>query len=148
MADAVTTQVLQDGEHLYVAKFTNISDGAGEDKVTKVDVSALNPNSHGLACIGMKISKLYAQTDDMGVDIYWVGDPTPANDALCVTLPKGQLYDIPYEPALPYNGTGDMGTNAAGDIAFSTRDASAGDTYTVLLYGIKVYAEAQPGDQP
>ena len=89
MADAVTTQVLQDGEHLYVAKFTNISDGAGEDKVTKVDVSALNPNSHGLACIGMKISKLYAQTDDMGVDIYWVGDPTPANDALCVTLPKG-----------------------------------------------------------
>ena len=88
MADAVTTQVLQDGEHLYVAKFTNISDGAGEDKVTKVDVSALNPNSHGLACIGMKISKLYAQTDDIGVDVYWVGDPTPANDALCVTLPK------------------------------------------------------------
>ena len=65
MADAVTTQVLQDGEHLYVAKFTNISDGTGESKVTKVDVSALNPNSHGLACIGLKINKIYAQTEDM-----------------------------------------------------------------------------------
>ena len=39
MADAVTTQVLQDGERLYIAKFTNISDGSGEAKVTKVDVS-------------------------------------------------------------------------------------------------------------
>ena len=47
MADAVTTQVLQDGERLYIAKFTNISDGTGESEVTKVDVSGLNPNSHG-----------------------------------------------------------------------------------------------------
>jgi len=147
MADAVTTQVLQDGEHLYVAKFTNISDGTGESKVTKVDVSALNPNSHGLACIGLKINKIYAQTEDMGVDVYWVGNPTPGGDALCVTIPKGELYDIPYEPALPYNGTGALGTANAGDIAFSTRGASAGDAYTIILYGIKLYAPAIPGDQ-
>ena len=59
MADAVTTQVLQDGERLYIAKFTNISDGTGESEVTKVDVSGLSPSSQGLACIGIKISKIY-----------------------------------------------------------------------------------------
>ncbi len=147
MADAVTTQVLQDGERLYIAKFTNISDGSGEAKVTKVNVSSLNPNSHGLTCIGVKISKIYAQTEDMGVDIYWVGDPTPANDALAMTIPQGQLYDIGYDPSIPYNGVGALGTGEAGNVAFSTRNASAGDTYTIILYGIKVYAEAIPGDQ-
>tara|TARA_R100000951_G_scaffold45986_1_gene38988 strand:- start:578 stop:1021 length:444 start_codon:yes stop_codon:yes gene_type:complete len=147
MADAVTTQVLQDGERLYIAKFTNISDGSGEAKVTKVDVSGLNPSSQGLACIGVKISKIYAQTEDMGVDIYWVGDPTPANDALAMTIPQGQLYDIGYDPSIPYNGTGALGTNEAGNVAFSTRNASSGDTYTIILYGIKVYAPAVPGDQ-
>ena len=47
MADAVSTQVLLDGERQYIAKFTNISDGTGESKVTKIDVSALAPNSFG-----------------------------------------------------------------------------------------------------
>ena len=58
MADAVTTQVLQDGERLYIAKFTNISDGTGETKVTKVDVSGLNPSSQGLACIGKNFKNI------------------------------------------------------------------------------------------
>ena len=144
MADAVTTQVLQDGERLYIAKFTNISDGTGESEVTKVDVSGLNPNSHGLACIGVKISKLYAQTEDMGVDIIWIGN---GGNSIALTIPNDQLYDIGYDPSIPYNATGAMGTNNAGDVAFSTRNASAGDTYTIILYGIKVYAEAIPGDQ-
>ncbi len=147
MADAVTTQVLQDGERLYIAKFTNISDGSGEAKVTNVNVSSLNPNSHGLTCIGVKISKIYAQTEDMGVDIYWIGNPSPANDALAMTIPQGQLYDIGYDPSIPYNGVGTLGTGEAGNVAFSTRNASAGDTYTIILYGIKIYAEAIPGDQ-
>jgi len=82
----------------------------------------------------------------MGVDIYWVGDPTPANDALAMTIPQGQLYDIGYDPSIPYNGTGVMGTNEAGNVAFSTRNASSGDTYTIIFYGIKVYAPAIPGD--
>ena len=66
MADAVTTQVLQDGERLYIAKFTNISDGTGEAKVTKVDVSGLSPSSQGLACIGIKmifLTKIGERTD-------------------------------------------------------------------------------------
>ena len=41
MADAVTSQTIQDGDRIAVMKFTNISDGSGESGVAKVDVSAL-----------------------------------------------------------------------------------------------------------
>ena len=50
MADAVTSQTIQDGERKAVLKFTNISDGTGEANVVKVDVSALTANSAGKAC--------------------------------------------------------------------------------------------------
>lgn len=139
MADAVTTQVLQDGERQYIAKFTNISDGTGESKVTKIDVSTLNPNSFGLACNGLKITKVVCQTYDMGVDLFWVGDPSPAGDALIASFPQGELYDIPYVPYLPYNASGIKGVDAAGDIALSTRNASNGDTYTIIIHAIKEY---------
>ena len=39
MADAVTSQTIQDGERKAILKFTNISDGTGESAVTKIDVS-------------------------------------------------------------------------------------------------------------
>ena len=102
MVDAVSSQVLQDGERQYIAKFTNISDGTGESKVTKIDVSTLAPNSFGLACNGLKITKVVCQTYDMGVDLFWVGDPTPAGDhasgQLSVTMGKmggtGSTFDL------------------------------------------------------
>ena len=50
MADAVTSQTIQDGERKAVLKFTNASDGTGESAVKKVDVSALSSNSAGLSC--------------------------------------------------------------------------------------------------
>ena len=43
MADAVTSQTIQDGEKTAILKFTNVSDGTGESAVKKVDV-----------CIGSK----------------------------------------------------------------------------------------------
>ena len=44
MADAVTSQTLEDGPTHVAMKFTNVSDGTGESAVTKVDVSALQTN--------------------------------------------------------------------------------------------------------
>ena len=35
MADAVTSQTLQDGEKTAIMKFTNVSDGTGESAVKK-----------------------------------------------------------------------------------------------------------------
>ena len=39
MADLVASQTILDGERLYIAKFTNISDGTGETAVVKINVS-------------------------------------------------------------------------------------------------------------
>jgi hypothetical protein len=41
MADAVTSQIILDGERLFIGKFTNITDSGGETAVVKIDVSAL-----------------------------------------------------------------------------------------------------------
>ncbi len=48
MANVLSTEVILDGERLYIAKFTNIAD-TDESKATKIDVSSLNPNSFNLA---------------------------------------------------------------------------------------------------
>jgi len=60
MADAVTTQIIHDGDRQVVMKFTNISDGTGEAAVQKVDVSTLQPESRtGRVCTEVAISRIY-----------------------------------------------------------------------------------------
>ena len=54
MADAVATQVLFDGTRRAILKFTNISDGAGESGVVKVDVSTLATHE-GRPCTSVTI---------------------------------------------------------------------------------------------
>ena len=66
-------------------------------KLQKIDVSGLARSDDNFPCNGIKINKIWCQTSGMAVDLYWVGDPTPANDALIVTLPEDQLYDVPYD---------------------------------------------------
>lgn len=136
MADAVTTQVIQDGERLYIAKFTNISDSTGENAVLKIDVSTLNPNSFGLACNGVKINKVWAQTLGMSVDILWDAD----TDLICETIPQDVLYLMDYSSfgGIPNNS----GAGKTGDVRFSTVGASSGDRYTIILECIKTYALA------
>ena len=136
MADAVTSQTILDGERLLIVKFTNISDSTGESAVLKIDVSTLNPNAFGLACDGVKINRIWAQTDGMGVDILWDAD----TDLICETLPQNQFYVRDYSSfgGLPNNA----GTGKTGDVRFSTVGAAAGDRYTITLECIKTYAAA------
>ena len=136
MADAVTSQTILDGERLFIGKFTNISDGTGETAVVKIDVSTLNPNAAGLACNGVKINKIWAQTQGMAVDILW--DAT--TDLLCETIPENQFYLMDYSSfgGLPNNA----GTGKTGNVLFSTVGAAAGDRYTITLECIKTYATA------
>lgn len=136
MADAVTSQTILDGERLFIGKFTNISDGTGELAVVKIDVSTLTPNASGLACNGVKINKIWAQTDGMGVDILWDGGS--GQDLLCETIPANQFYKMCYDSfgGLPNNAAG------TGDVLFSTVGASSGDRYTIILECIKTYASA------
>ena len=136
MADAVTTQVLEDGERLYIAKFTDISDGTGESAVLKIDVSTLNPNAFNLACNGVKLNKIWAQTDGMGLNILW--DAT--TDVIVETVPQNIMYTADYSSfgGIPNNS----GTGKTGDVLFTTVGASSGDRYTVILECIKTYASA------
>ena len=134
MADAVTTQTILDGEHLVIQKFTNISDGTGETAVNKVIVANLAPNSFGLACNGVKINKIWAQTQGMSVDILW--DAT--TDVLCETIPENQFYLMDYSSfgGLPNNA----GSGVTGDVLFTTVGAASGDRYTITIEAIKTYA--------
>lgn len=133
MADAVTSQTILDGERLFIGKFTNISDSGGESAVVKIDVSALNPNAAGQACNGVKINKIWAQTQGMAVDILW--DATA--DVLCETIPENQFYLMDYSSfgGLPNNA----GAGKTGDVLFSTVGAASGDRYTITLECIKTY---------
>jgi hypothetical protein len=136
MPDAVATQVILDGERLFIAKFTNISDGTGENKVLKIDASTLNRNSFGLACDGVKINKIWSTTHGVQIQIFW--DAT--TDQFCWIIPQNSNY------LMDFSSFGGLSNNAGagenGDVLFSTQDASAGDSYAIVLECIKTYASA------
>lgn len=136
MADAVTSQTILDGERLFIGKFTNFSDGTGETGVIKIDVSTLNPNSFGLACNGVKLNKIYATTHGLEVQILW--DAT--TDVFAWQIPQNSNYLMDFSSfgGIPNNA----GAGNTGDVLFTTRDAGAGDMYTIVLECIKTYATA------
>jgi len=134
MADAVATQILFDGERKAIMKFTDLSDGVGETKVLKVDVSTLAPSAAGKACDGVTITKIYAMTHGLQVAVYW--DAT--TDVLATVIPQNTNYVADYES---FGGlTNNAGAGVTGDVLFSTLDPTAGDTYTITLEMVKSYA--------
>jgi hypothetical protein len=135
MADAVATQTLFDGERMAIMKFTNISDGTGETKVTKVDVSTLNPSAFDRPCDGVTITKIHALTHGLEVDMYW--DAT--TDVFILSVPQNTMYSL---DLTQFGGLwNNAGAGKNGDIQFSTRDATAGDNYTIILEMVKSYAD-------
>jgi hypothetical protein len=134
MADNVTSQTILDGERLFIAKYTNISDGTGETAVVKVDVSTLNPSASGNACNGVKINKIWMTVHGMEVRILWDADVNLL--AWQATSNGPYLMDFSSFGGISNNS----GTGSNGDIAFSTHDATAGDSYAIILECIKTYA--------
>lgn len=133
MADAVASQTLFDGERMAIMKFTNISDGTGENKVLKVDVSTLSPSAAGGACDAVTITKIHASTHGMEVLIYW--DAT--TDVLCWAVPQNSQYTWDWDQ---FGGLiNNAGAGKTGDVLFSTADSSSGDFYTVVLEMTKHY---------
>ena len=134
MADAVTSQTIQDGERLAIFKYTNISDGTGEAAVVKIDVATLTPDHLGHACSGVKIVKVWAQTQGMSVDILW----DASAPLICETIPQNVMYRMKYDEfgGLPNNA----GTGKTGNVSFTTVAHTAGDRYTIILEVIKTYA--------
>jgi hypothetical protein len=133
MADAVASQTIFDGERVAIMKFTNTSDGTGETNVVKVNPASLNPSAAGGACDGVSILKMTALTHGMEVQLKWKAT-TPV---VIETVPPNNSYTQDYSA---FGGlTNNAGAGKDGAITFSTLDASAGDTYTVVLEMNKHY---------
>ena len=133
MADAVTTQTIQDGERNLVMRFTNVSDGTGESAVTKVDVSALAANSAGQACTEVHIQRIYWMTVGMSVKLEF----DASTNVLLTHIPADATGDEYYDnfTAIPNNA----GSGKTGDIDFTTVGHSSGDSYMIILEMIKKY---------
>ena len=134
MADSVTSQTLLDGERLAIMKFTNISDGTGETAVTKVNVASLTPSASGKACTGVTVNKITSVCHGLEVRMYW--DATTDVPFFLSTINTNYENDFSRIGGI----TNNSGVGKNGNIVFSTSDASAGDTYTVVLEMVKSYA--------
>ena len=133
MADAVTSQTIQDGEKTAILKFTNVSDGTGESAVKKVDVSALATNSAGQTCTSVSLARIYWVTLGMSVKLEF--DAT--SNVLLVHLPADSTGDEYYDlfTGIPNNA----GSGVTGDIDLTTVGHSSGDAYTIILVLNKNY---------
>jgi len=133
MADAVTSQTIQDGEKTAVLKFTNVSDGTGESAVKKVDVSALAKNSAGQTCTTVSVARIYWATRGMGINLEF----DASTNVLLTGLPADSTGDEYYDlfTGIPNNA----GSGVTGDIDFTTVGHSSGDTYSIILVLNKNY---------
>lgn len=132
MADAVTSQTLQDGDKSVVMKFTNISDGTGESAVKKVDVSALQAQSgSGAECTGVSIQQIWYECNGMSVDLLW----DASTDVIAWTLSGYGFFDFrSCGPIINNSGSG-----KTGDIMFTTTGHASGDRYAIVLKMGKSY---------
>lgn len=134
MADAVTTQVLENGNQWFRAKFTSFSDGTGETAVVKVD-----PTSSGTLGViiqgqtfypgvHLKLMEMTYNVSGMTLLVQW--DANTKQDLWYLQgfgsdnfRKRGGLY-VPQSGGAPVTG-------ATGKILFTTEGAAAGSSYTV-----------------
>ena len=135
MADAVTSQTIIDGERNVVMKFTNVSDGTGESAVKKVDVSALSNNSKGVACSEVRLMQVRYAVVGMSVQIFF--DATSNVLALELAESSNGNLDFTEFGGVPNNS----GSGKTGDIDFTTKGHTSGDTYMIVMEMVKVYSD-------
>ena len=135
MADAVTSQTIIDGERNCVMKFTNVSDGTGESAVAKVDVSALQANSAGTSCSEVRVMRVSHAVVGMSVQMFL--DAT--DNVLLAELAESSNGHMDFRDfgGIPNNA----GSGKNGDILFTTKGHSSGDTYSITLEMVKVYSD-------
>ena len=135
MADAVTTQTIMDGERNCIMKFTNVSDGTGESAVAKVDVSALAANSRGVSCSEVRVMRISHAIVGMSVQMFL----NATSNVLLMELAESSNGHMDFHDfgGLPNNA----GSGKNGDILFTTKGHSSGDTYSIVLEMVKVYSD-------
>ena len=135
MADAVTSQTIIDGERNCVMKFTNVSDGTGESAVAKVDVSALAANAAGVSCSEVRVMRISHAIVGMSVQVFL----NASSNVLLMELAESRNGHMDFKDfgGLPNNA----GSGKDGDILFTTKGHSSGDTYSIVLEMVKVYSD-------
>jgi len=127
MADVVTTQTIADTQGIkYVVKMTNLSDGTGENLVTKVDASELTFMTEDG---NRKISKIWysinTSNNKSGVELLWGG----TTNSTAVFLSGNGHWDLrPSGNEIPNNAT-----TPTGDVLLSTKSFANGDNYTIVV---------------
>ena len=133
MADALTSQIIQDGPRSAILKFTNISDGTGQAAAVLVDVSTLSADPlTNQVCNGVTLQTISYSNVGMGVELLW-----DAN----VNVPLLNLLQN-WSDQLDFSDYGipnNSGTGRTGDILVTTTGATAGDSYFLLLTLTKSY---------
>lgn len=120
MADAVTTQTIDDGEKTTILKWTNLSDGTGESAVKKIDVSTLKGSP-----TTVRVRKIWYSTS-MDLSLLW--DATA--DVRAITLAPGEgCLDFTCFGGLLNNA----GAGVTGDINLTTHGAANLDTYSIIV---------------
>tara|TARA_R100000935_G_C2820602_1_gene159594 strand:- start:1205 stop:1603 length:399 start_codon:yes stop_codon:yes gene_type:complete len=132
MADAVTSQTLQDGTKTAVLKFTNISDGSGESAVAKVDVSALVVSAIGAACTRVTINKIWYAIDGMTVQMFF-----NASTNVFILELAGTTDTLDFSTFGGISNNAGSGVN--GDILFTTVGHTNLDTYSIIMEVTKHY---------
>ena len=135
MADAVTSQTIQDGERNCIMKFTNVSDGTGESAVAKVDVSALASNAAGVSCSEVRVMRVSHAIVGMSVQLFL----NATSNVLLIELAESSNGHMDFKDfgGIPNNA----GSGKNGDILFTTKGHSSGDTYSIILEMVKVYSD-------
>ena len=133
MADALTSQTIQDGARTAILKFTNISDGTGQAAATLVDVATLTADpSTGKACTGVTLQTITFSNIGMGVELLW--DATA--DVPLLNLPQDWEDTIDFSAfGIPNNSAG----GKTGNINVTTVGATAADTYLLVITLTKSY---------
>ena len=135
MADAVTSQTIIDGERNCIMKFTNVSDGTGESAVAKVDVSALAANSRGVSCSEVRVMRISHSVVGMSVQLFL----NATSNVLLMELAESSNGHMDFKDFGGLSNNAGSGKN--GDILFTTKGHSSGDTYSIVLEMIKVYSD-------
>jgi len=135
MADAVTSQTIQDGERNCIMKFSNVSDGTGESAVAKVDVSALAANAAGVSCSEVRVMRVSHAIVGMSVQLFL----NASSNVLLIELAESSNGHMDFKDfgGIPNNA----GSGKNGDILFTTKGHSSGDTYSIILEMVKVYSD-------
>lgn len=135
MADAVTSQWLENGPRFAVGKFTNVSDATGEAGVVKIDATAtglLGVRFQGQLVypgIHLALTEIKFTLGTMSLRLIWQG--TPNVDML--TLAGTDHWRFLNERGGFGGLTPPIGmTGATGSILFTTLGAVANSTYSVI----------------